>query len=131
MLEELRDKIYAVYPRTKDGNSEEQIRGARVFVSEICQRYNSEIASAENEPEANQAAIRAEESAGKLRANVQQMAVGADESKEPAMHTAQGEPCAEELNEGEAMMRRRAVLILFVVAVVIYVITGVAYNVMY
>ena len=90
MLEEVQQKIYSVYPKVKE-SEEESIAGARIFVSDICQRYNSLITreqSKEDKEAEEIAERRAEEFANKLKSNMERMILPVEESKVHTMlHT--------------------------------------------
>ena len=83
MLDELQQKIYSVYPKVRI-SEDEQIAGARIFVSDICQRYNSKVSSAQDQKEHEAEAIaekRAEEFAAKLKSNMNRMMGPVEETK--------------------------------------------------
>lgn len=142
MLEELQQKIYSVYPNVKT-SPDEQLRGARVFASEICQRYNSMMPTGPSQADKEAEALaekRAEEFAAKLKSNMQRMMVPIEETKDLPMSGNGRTPVAQSAKEADLDMpehmedegvhaRRKAVLILVVVAIIVYVITGIIYNV--
>ena len=96
MLEELQEKIYSVFPRVKepapapmgvaeqDGEQDESLAGARMFASDICQRYNAMVTDPQLDAEKKEddvAEKRVEEFVAKLKLNMDKMMMVQEDTK--------------------------------------------------
>eukprot|EP00826_Nyctotherus_ovalis_P021949 TRINITY_DN17176_c0_g1_i7.p2 TRINITY_DN17176_c0_g1~~TRINITY_DN17176_c0_g1_i7.p2 ORF type:complete len:164 (-),score=21.18 TRINITY_DN17176_c0_g1_i7:122-613(-) len=127
MIGELQQKIYSTYPKVREEESTERLAGARIVMSDICQRYNAMVGAAQEEdPETKQIeAERIREITEKIRGSNIHMNQAEDE-KEIKLNVDSPNPESIYTRIKEIVDRnRKAVLILFIVACVVYIITAI------
>jgi len=139
LLEELRETIYAKFPKVKEPDSTEDIKGVRIFVSDICQRYNSMVPASQSAEENENEQIaerRAQEFAEKLKQNMDHVMIPVEETKEIegkiesqiVKETAQVFDVRERMKDENVGTKRKALMVIFILACLIYVLTGIIYE---
>ena len=126
MIKEVQEKVYTSYPKVKEEESTEMLTGVRIFMSDICNKYNSMIPTAqEDDVEAKQIeAERIKELGDRIK--LSQIHI-IEDNKDLGTNIGSSTPSENryERVEGTVERNRNALLVLFILACGIYIITAI------